>query len=60
MLSGDQPVNAEQRRAVQEAIYQPQDTLDDVRKFYESMTTDLIHKNRRKLGNSYQIDIVKE
>lgn len=60
MLSGDQPSNAEQRRQVQEALYQPKDTLDDVRKFYETVTTDLIFKNRRKLGNAYQIDIVKE
>lgn len=60
MLSGDQPVNTEQRRAVQEAMYQPKDTLEDVQNFYEKITTDLIMKKRRKLGDAYQIDIVQE
>lgn len=60
MLSGDQPANAEQRRSVQEAMYQPKGTLDDVRIFYEKITMDLINKHRRRLGNSYQVDIVQE
>lgn len=60
MLSGDKPSNATQRKEVQEALYKPKDTLDDVRRFYETVTTDLIRKNRRALGQTYQIDIVKE
>lgn len=60
MLSGDKPSNATQRKEVQEALYKPKDTLDDVRRFYETVTTDLIRKNKRALGQTYQIDIVKE
>ncbi|KAL1639238.1 hypothetical protein SLS58_008080 [Diplodia intermedia] len=60
MLSGDKPSNSKQRREVQEAMYRPNDTLQEVRKFYESVTQDLICKNKRKLGNVYQIDIVKD
>lgn len=61
MLSGDRPANAKQRKEVNAAMYKPQDTLEQVRKFYETVTADLIHKNKRKLGNqTYQIDIVKD
>ncbi|KAK7739055.1 hypothetical protein SLS53_005953 [Cytospora paraplurivora] len=60
MLSGDKPANAKERGEVQEAIYKPENTLEGVRKFYEAITTDLIRKNKRKLGQSYQIDIVKD
>lgn len=60
MLSGDKPANAQQRKEVQEALYRPEDTLGDVRRFYETVTTDLIRKNRRLLGQVYQIDIVKD
>ncbi|KAB2572892.1 Psi-producing oxygenase A [Lasiodiplodia theobromae] len=60
MLSGDKPSNTEQRKEVQEAMYRPADTLVEVRKFYETVTQDLIRKNKRKMGNVYQIDIVKD
>lgn len=61
MLSGDMPANAEQRKEINAAMYKPQDTLEEVRKFYETVTKDLIQKNKRKLGNqTYQIDVVKE
>lgn len=61
MLSGDGPANSKQRNEVNEAMYKPQDTLDVVRNFYETVTTDLIQKNKRRLDSkTYQIDIVKE
>lgn len=61
MLSGDKPANAKQRKEMNAALYKPQDTLNEVRKFYETVTTDLIRKNKRKLGTqTYQIDIVQE
>lgn len=61
MLSGDGPANTKQRKEVNAAMYKPQDTLEVVRNFYETVTTDLIEKNKRKLDNkTYQIDIVKE
>lgn len=42
------------------ALYGSDGILDEVRKLYEDVTADLIRKNRRRLGDSYQIDIVKE
>ncbi|EKG17339.1 Cytochrome P450 [Macrophomina phaseolina MS6] len=60
MLSGDKPSNTKQRNEVQEAMYRPKDSLEEVRKFYETVTRDLIRKNKRKLGSSYQIDIVQD
>ncbi|OJD36254.1 fatty acid oxygenase [Diplodia corticola] len=60
MLSGDKPANSKQRREVEEAMNRPSDSLAEVRSFYENITRDLIRKNKRKLGNFYQIDIVKD
>ncbi|KAI9928451.1 hypothetical protein MW887_002496 [Aspergillus wentii] len=60
MLSGDTPDDAAQRIFVKECLYRPHDALDQVRRFYEATTTDLIKKHSRKLGNSYQVDFVKE
>lgn len=41
-------------------MYRPDDTLTEVREFYEKTTAKLIKQNARKLGSSYQIDIVQE
>jgi hypothetical protein len=60
MLSGDSAANAEQRRFVNECLYEPKSTLEQVRQLYESITTDLLRGQSRKLGNSYQVDIVRE
>lgn len=60
MLSGDKPANTEQRNFVKGCLYKPENALDEVRSFYEKTTTDLIRKYSRKLGNSYQLDVVKE
>ena len=60
MLSGDSPANAEQRVFVKNAIYKPQGGLDEIRQFYEGITSKLIHENSRKLGEYYQIDVVRE
>ncbi|KAK2592292.1 hypothetical protein QQS21_010012 [Conoideocrella luteorostrata] len=60
MLSGDKPSNAAQRKFVQDKMYCPKDTLAEVRTFYEGLTADLIKRNGRKLGGSYQIDIVQD
>lgn len=60
MLSGDAPANTKLREEFNEAMYRPHDTLEEVRRFYEATTVNLIHKNKRILGQSYQIDIVKE
>ncbi|KAL4780368.1 heme peroxidase [Aspergillus varians] len=60
MLSGDTPANAEQRTFVAERLYRPTDALYQVRQFYDSITADLIRRNSKKLGGSYQIDIVRD
>ncbi|GME49944.1 Fatty acid oxygenase [Neofusicoccum parvum] len=60
MLSGDTAANAKQRVAVNRAMYEPADTLDRVRSFYEAITGKLIYDNRRRLDQGFQIDIVKD
>lgn len=60
MLSGDSPADAKQRDLVKECLYKPEKGLDEVRQFYESVTTDLIRQRSLKLGRSYHLDIVRE
>ncbi|KAL4992319.1 heme peroxidase [Aspergillus falconensis] len=61
MLSGDSAANAEQRTFMAERLYRVPDALDQVRRFYESITVDLIRGNTKKLGGSLcQIDIVRD
>ncbi|KAL2793140.1 heme peroxidase [Aspergillus keveii] len=60
MLSGDSTANADQRTFVSERLYRPPDGLEQVQRFYEFITSDLIRQNSRKLGSSHQIDIVRD
>ena len=60
MLSGDASANAQQRVFVRECLYKPERGLEEVRQYYESTTTNFIHQYARKLGGSYQVDIVAE
>ena len=60
MLSGDKPANAEQKKFVGNAIYSPTKGLEEVREFYENLTTNLLKQKSHKLGESYQVDIVRE
>ncbi|KAF2995005.1 hypothetical protein E8E14_001815 [Neopestalotiopsis sp. 37M] len=60
MLSGDKPSNTAQREFIKEKMYRPDDTLTEVREFYEKTTAKLIKQHARKLGSSYQIDIVQD
>lgn len=60
MLSGDSPANAEQKVFVKNAVYSPQHGLDEIRRFYEEITTKLIHENSRTLGHFNQLDVVRE
>lgn len=60
MLSGDKPANTTEREQVLKAMYSPQNTQKEIRKFFEAITADLINKNKRKLGNNYQIDIIQD
>ena len=60
MLSGDTPSNAEQKAFIGKALYCPSHGLDEIRKFYETLTANLIQKQSCKLRNGYQLDIVRE
>lgn len=60
MLSGDAPANTQQRIFVRECLYKPENALQEVRQFYESTTTSFIHQYARRLGGSYQVDVVAE
>lgn len=60
MLGDDLRANAEQRTFFAERLYRPKDTIEQIRRFYESTTTDLIRQNSKKLGDVYQLDIVRE
>lgn len=60
MLSGDSPANALQKESVKDAVYGPQHGLEEIREYYENITTRLILKNSHKLGDFYQLDVVKE
>jgi hypothetical protein len=61
MLSGDSAANAEQRTFMAERLYRVPDALEQVRRFYESITADLIRRNSKQLGNSScQVDVVRE
>jgi hypothetical protein len=60
MLSGDSKANSQQRAFVKGCLYRPENALNEVRKFYEATTLSLIHQYSRKLGGSYQVDVVRE
>ncbi|KPM39214.1 Psi-producing oxygenase A [Neonectria ditissima] len=60
MLSGDSPANARQRVEVQRCLYSPKDGLEEVRRFYQDITTKLLQQRSRKIGDTYQVDVVKD
>ncbi|SPO05473.1 related to Psi-producing oxygenase A [Cephalotrichum gorgonifer] len=60
MLSGDAPANAQQRVSVKRCLYEPQNALNEVRQFYESATECVLRERSRKLGDTYQVDIVAD
>ncbi|KAH7009651.1 heme peroxidase family protein [Ilyonectria destructans] len=60
MLSGEAPANTEQRNFVQKCLYSPENGLEEVRQFYEAITAKLLRQHSRKIGESYQVDIVRD
>jgi hypothetical protein len=60
MLSGDTAANTRQRLLVKECLYSPKEGLAQVRRFYEATTANLIRQHSRKIGDLYQVDIVRE
>jgi hypothetical protein len=61
MLSGDGPQEAVQKSDVLNAVYCPIHWEDQVRTFYEDVTTQLVEaKSERLRGNLFQLDAVRE
>ncbi|KAH7325577.1 heme peroxidase family protein [Stachybotrys elegans] len=60
MLSGDTPNDKKQREFVETCLYSPKTGLDEVRQFYESITSKLFQDKSLPLRGSYQVDIVKD
>jgi hypothetical protein len=60
MLSGDSIADSQQREFVKRCLFKPQNALEEVRKFYEALTSSLIRRCSRKIGESYQVDAVSE
>jgi hypothetical protein len=61
MLSGDGPQEAVQKSDVLNAFYCPIHWEDQVRTFYEDLTTQLVEtKSERLRGNLFQLDAVRE
>ena len=61
MLSGDTSQDIKQHQEVNNAIYCPVNGLDEVRKFYEDLTTQLIEVGSQSLReNWYQLDAVRD
>jgi hypothetical protein len=61
MLSGDGPQEATQKSEVLNAVFCPIHWEDEVRKFYEDLTTQLVEtKSERLRGDLFQLDAVRE
>lgn len=61
MLSGDKPANAEQRAEINNALYCPVGWKNEIRKFYEALTTQLVEIKSDKLrGKLYQLDACRD
>ncbi|KAL7269861.1 hypothetical protein RUND412_007453 [Rhizina undulata] len=61
MLSGDKPLNAEQKKFVGERFYHEGiNWQKEIRDFYEEITAKLLRKKSYKLGNTYQVDAVRD
>lgn len=61
MLSGDGPQEAAQKSEVLNAVFCPIHWEDEVRKFYEDLTTQLVEtKSERLRGDLFQLDAVRE
>lgn len=61
MLSGDAPSNMVQHKEVEDAIYCPVNGLDQIRQFYEDLTTQLVEIRSQTLRDDvFQLDAVRE
>ena len=60
MVNGEAPENAEKRSFAHHAMYEHRDSLDEIRHFYETITSKLVRENSLKLRNTHQLDAVRE
>lgn len=61
MLSGDGPQEAVQKSEILNAMFCPVHWEEEVRKFYEDLTTQLVEtKSKRLRGDWFQLDAVQE
>jgi hypothetical protein len=70
MLAGDEPVNAESRVLMENALYQGESSraipkgnekwLREVKAFYENITTKLLEQKSYKLGAINQVDLIRD
>jgi cytochrome P450 len=59
MLGGDDPEHIAQRKFLGQAIFDPENSINDFRNFFEATTTNLVRKYSTRFRNSFEVDIVK-
>ncbi|PGG98333.1 hypothetical protein AJ79_08900 [Helicocarpus griseus UAMH5409] len=59
MLSGDEPPNSASRKMMSKNLYRGQWEAE-VKKFYEKITLELLHKKSYKIAGVNQVDIVRD
>lgn len=59
MLAGDDPPNAKSRGLMDKALYREK-WHEQIKKFYEQITLQLLHQNSYKLAGVNQVDIVRD
>ena len=59
MLSGDEAPNARSREVMRKALYRD-DWYNEIKRFYENTTIDLLQKHSYKLAGANQVDIVRD
>lgn len=59
MLSDDSGPSAREKESLNDALYEPPKGLDEIRRFYEILTMQLVRQNSAKLGKTYQVDAVR-
>jgi hypothetical protein len=60
MLSGDRPWNAKQKSVCMHALYDPPKGLEQIKAFYEKVTTGLIESMSQQFSDRRQIDVVRD
>ena len=59
MLSDDSEASTTQKHSIWRALYEPPNGLNEIRKFHEILTMQLVRQNSAKLGKVYHFDAVR-